>query len=226
MAGSTRLRRGWFWLLDYFFVAYWQVRHVFHRAVPERYSSGERMPVLLLPGVYETWQFLRPLADRLNALGHPVHVVRALGYNRSRIEDAAALAQRYLDEHDLREVVLIAHSKGGLIAKHMMLVDDRQQRIDRAIAIATPFGGSSYARYFVNPAVRAFSPRAPTLSMLAANAEANSRVTSLYGEFDPHIPAGSRLEGAVNREFPVIGHFRILADADVQQAVIDAMGVD
>ena len=155
-----------------------------------------------------------------------MHVVRELGYNRTAIPDAAALAERYLESHDLRRVALVAHSKGGLIGKHMMLLNDPDDRIDRLIAIATPFGGSSYARFFVNPAVRAFSPKAPVLSMLAANADVNARITSLYGEFDPHIPAGSRLEGAVNIEFPVTGHFRILADSAVQQAVEVALGVD
>ena len=223
---STALRYGWFWLLDYLYVALWQVRHVVGRGVPDDYASGERMPVLLLPGVYETWQFLRPVAESLHALGHPVHVVRELGYNRSTIPDAAAVAQRYLESHDLRHVALVAHSKGGLIGKHMMLLNDPDNRIDRLIAIATPFGGSNYARFFVNPAVRAFAPKAPTLSMLAANAQVNARITSLYGEFDPHIPAGSRLEGATNIVFPVAGHFRILADSAVQQAVETAVGVD
>lgn len=226
MASTGRLHKAWFWLLDYVYVTYWQLRHVVGGGIPAHFADGDRMPVLLLPGVYETWQFLRPIAERLNAAGHPVHVVRELGYNRATIPDAAAIAQRYLVTHDLRRVALVAHSKGGLIGKHMMLLDDTEERIERLVAIATPFGGSVYARFFVNPAVRAFSPRAPVLSMLASNAEVNSRITSLYGVFDPHIPAGSRLEGAVNLEFPVAGHFRILADSAVQQAVETAVGVD
>ena len=223
---ASTARYGWYWLLDYVYVAYWQLRHIVGRGVPAHYAEGDGMPVLLLPGVYETWQFLRPIADSLNAQGHPVHVVRELGYNRRAIPDAAAVAQRYLESHDLRGVVLVAHSKGGLIGKHMMLLDDADGRIDRLVAIATPFGGSSYARFFVNPAVRAFSPKAPVLSMLAANAEVNARITSLYGEFDPHIPLGSRLEGAVNVQFPIAGHFRILADSALQRAVETAVGVD
>ena len=220
------IAHGWYWLLDYVYVVYWQLRHVVGRGVPEYFSVGERMPVLLLPGVYETWQFLRPIAERLNARGHPVHVVRELGYNRSTIPDAAAVAQRYLESHDLRHVALVAHSKGGLVGKHMMLFNDPSGRIDRLVAIATPFGGSRYARFFVNPAVRAFSPTAPVLSMLAAHADVNARITSLFGDFDPHIPVGSRLEGAVNIEFSLSGHFRILGDSDVQQAVENALGVD
>ena len=217
------IARAWFWWLDYVYVTWWQARHVLGRFDAERFHRGSLQPVLLLPGVYETWQFLRPIAGHLNELGHPVHVVRELGYNRATIPDAAALAQRYLETHDLRSVIIVAHSKGGLIGKHMMVLDDAGRRIDRMVAVATPFSGSVYARYFPNRSIRAFLPSEPTLAMLGANAEANSRITSVFGEFDPHIPAGSRLEGATNVRLPVLGHFRLLSDrrviAEVEAAV-------
>jgi pimeloyl-ACP methyl ester carboxylesterase len=47
--------------------------------VPSRWAAGSARPVVLLPGVYETWHFLRVLGDALNAAGHPVHAVPALG---------------------------------------------------------------------------------------------------------------------------------------------------
>lgn len=190
---------------------------VLHRGAD--YRDGSRAPVLLLPGVYEPWTFLRPLAERIHAAGHPVHVVRALGRNVRGIPESAAIAQRYLDEADLRGVVLVAHSKGGLIGKHMMLLDDTEGRIDRLVAIATPFGGSRYARYMVDPQLRAFRPTEKTLAMLTANAMANARITSIYGDVDTHIPEGCALPGATNIELPVKGHFRVLADADVLAAV-------
>jgi triacylglycerol lipase len=91
------------------------------------------------------------------------------------------------------------------------------------VAVATPFAGSVYARYFLNRSIRAFLPTEPTLALLSANAEANSRITSVFGVFDPHIPAGSRLEGAMNVQLPVYGHFRLLSDdrviAEVERAV-------
>lgn len=189
----------------------------------ESYRDGTKAPVLLLPGVYEAWTFLRPLANRLHAAGHPVHVVRGLGRNLRAIPDAAAIAQRYLDSADLRGVVLVAHSKGGLIGKHMMLVNDTEGRIDRLVAIATPFGGSSYARYMLDPQLRAFEPTETTLAMLGANSLANARITSIYGDHDTHIPEGCALAGATNIELPVTGHFRVLSDRAVLAAVDAAL---
>ena len=43
------------------------------------YARGSERAVVILPGVYETWHFLRPIADELNRRGHPVHVMHAHG---------------------------------------------------------------------------------------------------------------------------------------------------
>ena len=216
------LRRAVAWLLDYAYATRVHVGIALGRTSPPR-SVGTLAPVVLLPGVYEPWQFMRPVATRLAAAGHPIHVVEPLGYNLTAVPDAAALAQRYLDEHDLSRVIIVAHSKGGLIGKHMMLVDDTNRRIDRLVAIATPFSGSVYARYLPGRTLRAFIPTESTLAMLAANAEVNSRIVSIFAEFDPHIPGGSELAGAKNVRVPVSGHFRILADARVLHEVESAV---
>ena len=205
------MRRTVAWVLDYLFVLWWQVRNVLARRVPDRYAEGQRAPIVLLPGVYETWHFLKPVADRLNRDGHPVHVIRQLGYNRSSVPDAAAIVARLLAGEGLRGVILLAHSKGGLVGKHLMTIDDLHGRIDRLVAINTPFGGSAYARFIPFRTIRAFAPTEPTLALLAGKLEPNARITSIYSEFDPHIPGGSELAGAKNIRLPVLGHFRPLA---------------
>ncbi|MCU1525103.1 MAG: hypothetical protein JWO18_1997 [Microbacteriaceae bacterium] len=198
-------------------------RNLFRSRVATGYQDGALDPVLLIPGVYETWQFLRPVADRLYALGHPIHVVPELGYNRRTVTASAELAQRYLEVCDLRSVILVTHSKGGLIGKHMMVADDHQGRIARLVAINAPFGGSILARYAPNATLRAFSPADETLVSLAANLAANDRIVSIYSRLDPLIPGGSRLEGATNIELPMVGHFRPLASRRLFEAVEESI---
>lgn len=190
----------------------------------ENYADGTLDPVLLLPGVYETWQFLRPVADMLHEAGHPIHVLPELGYNRKTIAASAELAQRYLDARGLRRVILVAHSKGGLVGKHMMVLDDREGRIAQLIAINTPFGGSKWARYHPIPTLRAFSPTDETLVRLMADLAANQRITSIFSRLDPLIPGGSRLEGATNRELDLVGHFRLLGSRLLIEAVMESIG--
>lgn len=204
-----------------------QTRHMVGRTPSRRYQLGDLAPVLLLPGVYETWQFLRPVADRLNALGHPIHTLRELGYNRLTVTASAELAQRYLDQNNLTGVIIVAHSKGGLIGKHMMVTDDRAGRIDCLVAINSPFGGSTLANWAPVRTLRAFSPGDETVMTLAANLEANARITSIYSRLDPLIPGGSQLNGATNVCLSMVGHFRPLASSALFAAIeraIDSQG--
>jgi hypothetical protein len=48
-----------------------------------------------------------------------------------------------------------------------------------------------------------------------------SRVVSIWGWYDPHIPEGCFLAGARNIEVPVGGHFRILGSPTVLALVDD-----
>lgn len=166
--------------------------------------------MLLIPGVFETWHYLEKLAEAIHARGHPVHFVHALGFNGRAIDETATLAQRFLREMDLTGVIIVAHSKGGLIGKRMMAVDDVEGRIERMIAINTPFSGSPLARYALGSAMREFRPDHPIVQTLQREEGVNSRITSLFSSFDQYIPDGSALEGAENVRLPLVGHFRPL----------------
>lgn len=215
------VRNGWAWLLDYGYVVRRQARGLLERSDPACYldPAATAPPVLLLPGIYERWQFLRPVADLLRELGHPVHVLTRLRWNTAPVDTSAEQVAAYLEELDLRDVLVVAHSKGGLIGKYAMLHHDHEGRIGRMIAIATPFAGSRYAMFFLARSIRAFSPRDRTLRRLGEQLEVNSRITSIWGAFDPHIPGGSRLEGAVNVPLRTSGHFRIVRAPELLEAV-------
>lgn len=212
--------RAWHTMLDYAWVAGARGGHVANPMTPHALREGTRTPVLLIPGVYEPWRYLLAIGTRLNALGHPVHPLPELGYNVAPIAETAATAQRYLDQHGLEHVTIVGHSKGGIVGKHMMTTDDLQHRIDRMVAIASPFSGSTRAKYVPVRTLRPFLPGDELLSTLAANLEINSRITSIYAERDQVIPNGSALEGATNVQLPVIGHFRLLSDPRVVDAVV------
>lgn len=211
-------RLGW-WVRDYAYVTRWQARALRDRTDPERFRSGTGTAVLIVPGVYETWRFMQPLVERIHAAGHPVHVVTHLRRNRMPVADGAHQVEAYLATRDLRDVVLVAHSKGGLIGKQVM-VGPSAGRIRGMVAVAAPFGGSRYARLMLMPTLRSFSPRNAGILALAAHVEANARIVSVYGSFDPHIPEGSALAGATNVMLDTGGHFRVLAHPRVLDEVL------
>lgn len=222
----SALQKGAWWLQDYLYAAGWQVRGMLSRVQPGSFHQGHRRPVLIIPGVYENWQFMMPLIQSIHDAGHPVHVVTVLQRNQLDVPAAARMVAQHLEEAGLRDAAIVAHSKGGLIGKYAMLMLDPEQRIDRMVTVCTPFSGSRYARYMLLPSLRIFSPRHPLTLELAREEAINSRITSIYGPFDPHIPEGSVLPGATNIELPTAGHFRILGDPETARIIVEQLNLD
>jgi len=220
---TSVLQRGWWWALDYVYAGLWQVRAAISRTDPSTYLTGSAAPVIVIPGVYETWQFMRPVIEALHAAGHPVHVVTALQHNRRPVPDAARLVTEYIERADLTGAIIVAHSKGGLIGKYVMNSLDGSGRVNAMVAIATPFGGSRYARYLLVPSLRAFAVADPGIVALSADIRNNTRIVSIFGIFDPHIPGGSSLAGAHNIVLETGGHFRILGHRNTIAIVRDAV---
>ena len=212
----------WGWLLDYCYVAYWMTRSFLSRTGTEQFQNppmGPYAPILLIPGVYENWRFMQPLATHLNSTGHPVHVLDKLGYNTGGIAPMARIVHEYLQSSNLHDVVVIAHSKGGLIIKHALADPDTSRRVKHVITINTPFSGSRYAYLFALRSVRMFTPTGPMIRQLALNSAINRHITSLYSVFDPHIPETGHLVGAENVILPTIGHFRPIAAASTLRTI-------
>lgn len=208
---------------DYAYAAARQVAGLLSRTTPDAYTrpSPARGPaVLLLPGVWESWRFLEPLARALHDRGHPVHVVAPFGLNRQGVPHMADLAAAHLLEADLRDVVVVAHSKGGLIGKSLMGRADVGDRVLGMVAINTPFSGSPYARYLPLPSVRVFRPDDAVLTALAAQRADHGRIVSVATVWDPHIPGGSGLPGARSVALRTPGHFRSLTDPDLLPVVL------
>ncbi|GAA4367133.1 hypothetical protein GCM10023166_13100 [Paeniglutamicibacter cryotolerans] len=223
-------RAGW-WALDYLYAGSRQIVSVFRRRPPESYAHGDplRPVIVLLPGVYESWLFLEPAAALLNTAGWRVFSVPGLGFNVKPIPESAGLLAEELarlQQQGVSSCIFLAHSKGGLIGKRAML-DAHQTHGGMAVlgmvAIGTPFSGSEYARYMPTPSLRHFSPMDKVLLSLQEQTILNSKVVSIYPEFDPHIPAGSALTGALNVQVPVSGHFRTLSQAAVLDEVVAAV---
>jgi len=219
MSGPLRVA-GW-WALDYVYAVGRQLRSAVSRVSPDEFLSGTGRPVLIIPGIFEDWRFMLPLIRTLHDAGHPVHVVTVLQRNRLAVPKAAELIAGYLRDRDLTDVLIVAHSKGGLIGKFAMMALDPERRLVRMVAVASPFSGSRYAGFMLLPSLRALSPRSAVTLQLSREQRVNERITSIYGLFDPHIPEGSVLPGARNIQLDTGGHFRILAHEETLKTVLE-----
>jgi pimeloyl-ACP methyl ester carboxylesterase len=217
------LRRAGWWVRDYAYALAWQARAFVDRTDPDSYASGSRVPVIVLPGVYETWQFMRPLVAAMHEIGHPVHVVRALHRNRRPILEIAADVTAFLESADLHDVIVVAHSKGGLAGK-LAMAGPAGARIRGMLAVATPFHGSAWGRIMPWRTLRAFSPLDPAIVELARELDANARIVSIYPRFDPHIPESSELPGAKNVPLDTGGHFWVLTNPRILDELEELTG--
>ncbi|MEX5298875.1 alpha/beta hydrolase [Kocuria sp. CPCC 205292] len=214
------------WALDYVYALRWQAAGLLGRWDPAHYrgpGAPGRPPVVLIPGIYESWTFMLPVAGVLREHGHDVHVVEDLRFNTGTIEEMAALVDEHIRREELERCVLVAHSKGGLIGKHLLAHHNARTVIQGLVAVNTPFSGSKLARLLPLPAIRVFLPHSPELTALTTRREVNQRIVSVYGLFDPHIPGGSRLEGARNVQLGTRGHFLPLSDPRVHRAIVEGV---
>ena len=263
-ARPSAATRALWWAADYLYAARRQLAVVappwaIGRARPTprgwRTGSPELPEIVLVPGVYEHWTFLRPLGDALSAAGHRVTVVHGLGVNRRGIAETSAQLQKLLTKLPAPDSgrVIVAHSKGGLIGKHVLVSSGAASAAaaeaavggdpaDAAasappeagrpalgllglVAVATPFGGARRARLLIDPSIRAFLPGDATIVSLGRETSVNGRIVSIFGPYDPHIAEGSALDGATNVRVPTPGHFRVLSSPRTHAAVIEGVAL-
>ncbi|MDR5701656.1 alpha/beta fold hydrolase [Agromyces aerolatus] len=222
------LKAAWWWARDYAYAGRRQLAVLGAGRSPRHWLRGDdALPeVVLLPGVYEHWSFLRPLGERLHRAGYRVRTVHGMGVNRAPIVDTSDKLARALEKLPLPAAgrVVVGHSKGGLIGKHLLIRQDADALgVLGVVAVCTPFGGSSRARLFRDPSVRALLPTDATIIMLGEASSVNARIVSIFGTYDPHVPDGSTLEGATNVRVPIAGHFRVLAAPETADAVLEAL---
>lgn len=184
-------------------------------------------PIVIIPGVLERSTFLAPLGRWLEAQGHPVHYVRALGWNLRPFDDSA---QRVLDvvaEQQLAGAVIVAHSKGGLIGKAALLRDDARA-IAGMVTVATPFAGSRLAR----PLQRSpWARRTPFANLFAGSRDVlalgrqldvDQRIVSLVPSWDQVVdPELARLASGATVDIGRGGHFAPMRDPQVWQQIHD-----
>lgn len=193
---------------------------VLDRTPPDAFAHGPGVPVVLLPGIWESWRYLRPLAAALHAAGHPVHVVPGLGFNGAPLGEAVPIVRERLVALGLSRSVLVAHSKGGLVGKQVLLDPVSAERLVGLVTFATPFAGSSLARPFLGRTpLGLFAPAGAAILALAAELAVNSRIVSIGAAWDEMVPDGTFLAGARNITFGQTGHFRPLVEPSFHRLV-------
>lgn len=241
------------WITDYGYMVRGASASILYQTPPDHYLSyvlAHKVPVVIIPGVLGTWSFMKTLADKISLAGHPVYVIPNLGYNLFNIPesakklkflifknpDANELALRTLSKkasairstidaiHGER-VILVAHSKGGLIGKYFLAHYNTNNKVIGMISIATPYAGSAMAKLLPLEPISELDTDSQLIKDLTGHTSVNKDIVSIIPEYDNHVwsESGSYLDGADNIEIAVRGHHKIVFDKKVHDVVLESL---
>ncbi|RRJ87894.1 hypothetical protein EG850_03300 [Gulosibacter macacae] len=207
---------------------YWQTRSLVRLTPPPQLLAGDpSLPVvLLIQGWSTTWRFMEPIAEALDRAGYRVRMLPQLGRMTGSSDHLTELVMRYLQSHrELLPVVLVTHSRGGIIAKKLLQRDPEGEFVLGAVTLSAPFSGAKAARLIRAElpgleAVTLLRPGSPALHELARETAANSRITTISPIVDEIVGSGGALPGARNLAVSSIGHNLLLAEPRVHRAVV------
>lgn len=212
------------WIKDYLHLLKGYSLMYLHNKAPSHYLSFTiegKVSVILIPGIAEKWGFLKSLGDKISLGGHPVYIVPKLGHNLTDIPKSAKIIKDLIEENKLKNVIIVAHSKGGLIAKYLLVHFNKNNDVRGVIAIATPFSGSVLARLVRHKSFKELSPDSQLIQDLNSDTTVNNKIISIYPSYDNLAPKGSVLTYAENIKVNVKGHHKILFDKQAQDVVIE-----
>ena len=182
------------------------------------------LPVLLVHGVACNAGIWYGFRRRLDALGvQPVYAI-SYGPPLASIERfAEQLASRIdavLAATGAHDVVIVAHSMGGLVARaYLRRFGGAKMR--RLITIGAPHRGSHHARFFPGQSVAEMRPDNAWLDALNVERAHGVPVVSLWSWHDTMVTpqTSSQLDWAENIVLTGIGHNALLDDAEVVERV-------
>ncbi len=214
------------WIVDYVYMLRGQSTAFLYRKPPGHYLGyviKNKAPIILIPGILEKWGLLKNLGDKISLEGHPVYIIPKLGYNLKDIPTSAKIVREMIDEKDIKNAVIVTHSKGGLIGKYLLSFFNTDERVTKMISIATPYSGTSLSKYLPVKQVKDFRADSEIIKQLQSHKEVNKRIISISPVFDNHVWEGSLLEGAENITIDEKGHHKILYNRELVNIILKAL---
>jgi len=218
------LKKIHWWLIDYMYMFLGYSRSAIYRSLPKNYNNenNEKGNIVLIPGLFTSWHFLKNIGDYFASSGYRIHIVPTISYNHRAISLEADELHQYLEEHGLINVKIIAHSKGGLVGKYYMENENiLDHRVTKLIAIATPFSGSYLAGVSPLKAMKELSPDSQLISDLNKKNKNNINTVSIFPSHDNHVKHKNKsfLKGAKNIELETKGHHKILFEKELVEVL-------
>lgn len=184
------------------------------------------MPIVLIQGRFQVWQHISSVGDFISKEGYPVYVVERLGNNLIDIPKAAMAVRQQIEDSDLHNVIIVAHSKGCLVGKYLLVHQNKDKRVLGMVALAGPFSGTELANLLPWKTMTELQTNSQVVADLDLYKEVNKRIISIYPKQDDLIwtEKGSFLEGALdNVMLPDLGHHSLLFSEDSKEVILSSI---
>ncbi len=184
---------------------------------PDTWSKGKKGDVIIVPGFNETWLFQKTIADFLNSLGYRIHTIPTIDHNTHTIEHCVREIESFIRIKKLNNVILLSHSKGGLIVQNLLNTSPANKRILKAFTISVPYGGTiwGYARF------QNLHELLPNAKTTANTSQVNKKIINLYSIIDQHVIPNKNLllAEAKNIQLNTFWHTRILESEETRKTI-------
>ncbi len=195
------------------------------------------VPVLLVPGWFDTARDLAALRIRLVNSGWPsTHVATVTfeeptGSNRDHAEELRVAVAELLEQSGAQQVDIVAHSMGGLATRWYLLQEGGEAPVRRVAFIATPHRGTLSAHFAWGGGRDEMMPESPFLDTLNSRAPVPQgvEVITVRTTVDTHVVPGENatLPGVTDHKLCCPTHAGLLHHDEVYDIVrrfLDALG--
>jgi len=164
------------------FIKFEGIKATFHKKPPRNWESGKSGNAILIPGFLGSWYYLRKTGNFLNNLGYKIHIVTSIERNIYPISYGVNEIKKYILKHNLSKLIIVAHSKGGIISRLLLQDTEMEKRVKEEI------------------------------KEVNKNQNGIKKIINIYPEADPYVIPNKSLylEGARNIQVNIVGHVNIL----------------
>ena len=189
----------------------------FTKLSPQDFETIEsnKTPVILVAGMRSSGRMLLPLKEFLESKGYPTY----LPPEKKNLDHLPKLAKRLIKQVQKIQkpkVQIVAHSLGGLITLKAMQDPEFAEKVERVIALGSPFRGSLLGVFALHDNNRKFVRYlSEETDELTSHKAINHKFISLFAEYDEVVipqKCATLRYAKENAEIPIIGHFNLIVD--------------
>lgn len=205
------------------FIYIWS-KYFLSKSIPSDWQNGEKGNVILVPGFMDDHVFLMPIGNALNKIGFKIHTLNKFDTTRLSIIDLSKILVDYIEKGNLDHVILIAHSKGGIVSRYV--IDNYpkvNEKIKKVFTISTPHKGTIFAKTNLLY-LDELSPKSKILHDLSNEKKNLNKIINIYPKFDNTIVPNCNLildRAGENIEINVVGHTSILKDKRTIEIIVN-----